>query len=466
MVPRQMRVLLSRSRGPAAAIAVVLAALPVRAAAQRADVEANASVNVGYSQQTQTVFVVDPNSPRPSDTPASTSQRMFMEIRPGILYQTGSPRLTWRAGYTLAGTLSLVGDSLSAVSNQATGSLTAEVSKFSFLTLATVLSQGGTAFQLTSRSPDAGTAELRAPGSPDTVAASVSESLMTELARQFSMQQTLVASTSAPQDDFAARNSAVAASLAVERTFDRDAIGGELHGSVSWLFPLQLGTKKYKSYAGSALAHWNRDLSLNWNGMVRVGVEQIFIDTASQPLAFLPTGSLAVRYTPQPDVGFGLDFTHGTATNLQVGSVSVTDRLGVHGAIVIDSRKARGVAFSASAMHNEPLGTVSALVAAGTGDAVQLDAGFSTQLAKNILGNVRYSFAYQFGQGGGLPDSLAHIFFIGVTGAIRNTERPLLPLPFRGQRVDGSDGSPGFQVVEEPAEPSSGSSGSGNNPKP
>jgi hypothetical protein len=461
-----MRALLSRSRGCAATIAVALAALSHRAAAQRAEVEANASLNVGYSQETQSVFVADPNSPRPSDTPSSTAQRMFMEIRPGILYQVGSPRLTWRAGYTFAGTLSIVGDALSAASNQANGSLTAEVSKFSFLTLAAVLSQGGTAFQLTSRSADTGTAELRAPGSPDTVAATASESLMTELARQVTMQQTLVASTSAPQDQLSERNSAVAASLALDRTFDRDAIGGELHGSVSWLFPLDLGQRKYKSYASSALVHWNRDLSANWNGMVRVGMEQIFIDTTSEPLAFLPTGSLAVRYTPQPDVGFGLDFTHGTATNLQVGSVSLTDQVAVHGAIVIDSRKLRGLAFSASALHNEPLGTVSALVAAGTGNAVALDAGFTTQLAKNLLGNVRYSFAYQFGQGGGLPDSLAHVFFIGVTGVIRNTERPLAPLPIRGQRVDGGDGTFGFQVVEEPAEPSPGSSGSGDSQKP
>jgi hypothetical protein len=463
-----MRVLLSRlgSRTIASALAVALAALSHRAAAQRAEVEADASVNLGYSQETQAVFVPDSNSSRPSDTPSSTAQRMFMEIRPGILVQTGSPRLTWRAGYIFAGTLSIVGDSLSAASNQATGSVTAEVSKFSFLTLTAVLSQGGTAFQLTSRSADTGSAELRAPGSPDTIAASAAETMITELARQVTMQQTLVASINAPEDDLSARNSAIAGSLAVDRVFDRDAIGGELHGSVSWLFPLQQGMTEYKSYASSALLHWNHDFSLNWNGMVRAGVEQIFTDTGSEPLAFLPTGSLAVRYTPQPDVSFGLDFTHGTATNLQVGSVSLTDRLGVHGAIGIDSRKSRGVAFSASALHNEPLGSVSALVAAGTGNAVQLDAGFTTELTRNVLGNVRYSFAYQFGQGGGLPDSLAHIFFIGVTGVIRNTERPLSVLPIRGQRVDGSDGSAGFQVVDEPAEPSPGSSGSGDNRRP
>jgi hypothetical protein len=49
---------------------------------------------------------------------------------------------------------------------------------------------------------------------------------------------------------------------------------------------------------------------------------------------------------------------------------------------------------------------------------------------------------------------------------ISNTERPLAPLPIRGQRVDGGDGTFGFQVVEEPAEPSPGSSGSGGSEKP
>lgn len=461
-----MRVLLPRPRGRTAAIAVALAALSHRAVAQRADVEANAAINVGYSQQSLSTFVIDPNSPRPSDTPSSTLQTLFTEIRPGILVQTGSPRLTWRAGYLFAGTLSLVGDSLSAVSNQVTGALTAEVSKFSFLTVTAVLSQGGTSFQLTSRSPDTGTAELRAPGSPDIVSASVAGSMITELARKVTMQQTLVAETDAPQDDLSARNSTLAGSLAIDRTFDRDAIGGELHATVSRLFPLQQGITVYNSYDSSVLAHWNHDFSPNWNGMVRAGVEQVFTDTGSKPLAVLPTGSLAVRYTPKPDVGVAFDFTHGTATNLQVGSVSLTDQIGAHGAIAIDSRKSRGVAFSASALHNQPLGQLSALVAAGTGSAVELDAGFTTALAKNVLGTVRYSFAYQFGQGGGLPDSLAHIFFVGVIGVIRNTERPLLPLPIRGQRVDGADGTFGFPVVEEPAEPSPGSSGSSDNPKP
>lgn len=433
----------------AVAVALGLAALPRTAAAQRADVEADASLNVGYSAQTQTAFVPDPNG-QPQDNKSSTTQRMFTEIRPGIAIQTGSPRLTWRASYIFAGTLSLVGDSLASASNQVTGSLTAEATPFTVFNFSVVAAQGGTSFQISTRPADSGTPELRAPDNPDTVSATVSESAISQLGKQLQLQQTLSAGFNAPEDHFDQRNAAVSASLGLDRLFEANALGVELHGGVSWLIPLQMGRTSYQTYTSSVLGHWNHDFSLAWNGTVNAGVEQVFTDTGSRPLAFLPTGALALRYSPRPDVGGGFEFSHGTATNLQVGSVSLTDRVGVHGAIAIDPFKSRAVAFSAGFLHNEPLGEVSALVAAGTGNAVQLDAGVSTALAKNVLGTARYSLAYQFDQGGGLPSTLAHIFFIGVTGAIRNTEKPLLPMPIRGHRVDGGDGD--FPVVEEPPE--------------
>lgn len=434
----------------AAVIAVMVAVVELgvarRAAAQRVDVEANASANIGYSQETRTTFVPDPNG-QPQDNPPSTSQRMFMELRPGIALRTGSPRVTWQAGYIFAGSLTLAGDSSPQYSNQANGAMTAELSKFTIFTLTAVISQGGTGFQLSSRPADAGTPDFRAPGNRDTVAASAAESILSELGKQLTLQHTGVASISTPQDDLSQRNSSVAASLALERTFERDGIGLDLHGSVSWLRPLQMGLPVYKSYTSSLTGHWNHDFTQAWNGMINAGVEQVFTDTGSRPLAFLPAGALSLRYTPRPDVGGGFDFSHGTATNLQVGSVSLTDRVSIHGAIALDARKGRAVAFSAGYLHNEPLGQVSPLVAAGTGEAVQADVGYTMELAKNVLGNARYSLAYQFGQGGGLPPTLAHIFYIGVTGFIRNTERPILPQPVRGRRVDGSDGD--FPVVEE-----------------
>src|SRR5258708_40246362 len=112
-----MAVLVQRTRRWAAATALAIAALAAPAAAQTFDVEADAALNVGYSQTTQTIFVPDPNG-MPVDMPPDTQSRLFTEIRPGISVQSGSPRLTWRAGYLFGGTLSLVGDSVTAYSNQ------------------------------------------------------------------------------------------------------------------------------------------------------------------------------------------------------------------------------------------------------------------------------------------------------------------------------------------------------------
>src|SRR5262249_44247193 len=156
-------------------------------AAQRVDVEANASANVGFDQETRSTFVPDPNG-QPQDNLASTSRRMFTEIRPGIAMRTGSPRVTWQASYLFAGTPTPGGDSGPTYSNQATGAMTAELSKFTVMTLTAVLSQGGTGFQLSSRPADAGAPELRSPSNADLITASAAEALATELGKQSMLQ--------------------------------------------------------------------------------------------------------------------------------------------------------------------------------------------------------------------------------------------------------------------------------------
>ncbi|TMQ09442.1 MAG: hypothetical protein E6J90_38030 [Deltaproteobacteria bacterium] len=446
-----MRVLVQHPRSAAALIGIALAAVEHPAAAQQTDVEANATANLGYNQQTQSVFVPDPNG-QPQDMPSSTSNRLFLEIRPGISLQSGSPRLAWSAGYIFSGTLAVVGDQSASYSNAANASLAAQATKFTTVTIAANAAQGGTSFQLTARPADAGQPELRAPGSPDQVSATLAETLSNELAKHLTLQQALVGAISAPQDAIGQRNSAVSGSLALDQLFETDTIGAEVHGSVSWLRPLRLVQNPYKSYTSSIQAHWNHDFTAGWNAMVSAGIEQVFTDTGSRPLAFLPAGALSVRYALGESIGGAFDFSHGTATNLQVGSISLTDRATVHGNVAIDTREARAIAFSAGFLHNEPLGETSAVIAAGTGNAAQLDAGFTTRVAKNVLGVARYSFAYQFGQGGNLPSTVAHVFYLGVSASIRNTDRVLRPVPVRGHRVDGTD-SFGFPDVEPPEPP-------------
>ena len=436
-----MRVFVHHPRGAVAAVALALAilgALRRPAAAQRTDVEATATFDVGYAQTSRAAFTSDPTA-LPEDQRSDVERRLFSELRPGITLQSGSPRLIWRAGYIFGGTVAIVGDQLAAYSNQAEGQLAAVLTPLTNATLTAQIAQGGTSFLLTSQPADAAQPQFRAPGEGNQISASLAESLASQLGKHTTLQQTLAGAVNAPQNAIGENNSALSASLALDRMFENDALGVALNGSVSWLRPLRAQLESYQSYTSSLQAHWNHDFSAGWNGSISAGVEQVFTDTGSRPLAFLPAGALSVRYAYTEFVGGGLDFSHGTATNLQVGSISITDRVSVHGNIAIDPRRGRAIAFSAGFLHNEPLGEVAAAVAAGTGNAIQLDAGYTMQLAKNIMGVARYSLAYQYDQGGNLPSSLANIFFVGVTGSIRNTERPMRPVPVRGHRVDGSD---------------------------
>ncbi|HEU4728456.1 MAG TPA: hypothetical protein VFT22_11215 [Kofleriaceae bacterium] len=420
------------------------------AAAQRVDVEANASVNVGFSQTTQNAFQTDPAA-QPADVPQSSKSLLFTELRPGIAAASGTPRLTWLAAYVFAGTLNFVDESGATYSNAANASLAAQLTKFTTLTFTAQASQGGTSFQLSQRAADAGQPQLRAPGNPNQVSGSLAESLAWEIGKHVALQHTLVGAINAPQDNLGELNTAVTATVGIDRVFERDTIGAEARAGVAWLQPLQAQTAPYKSLTSSALARWNHDFTPNWGGSVSAGAEEVYIDTGSRPLAFLPSGSANLRYT-LGDIAGAVNVSHGTATNLQVGSVSLTDQITAHGIVTLDSRESRVLSFSAGFLRATPLGDVSPLIAAGTGDAVQGDAGFTTRLAKNVLGSARYSVAYQFNQGGGLSPTLAHIFFVGVTGSLRNTERPLRPSPLRGQRVDGTDAR-GFPVVEDAPTP-------------
>ncbi|HEY0482126.1 MAG TPA: hypothetical protein VGD37_31620 [Kofleriaceae bacterium] len=448
-----MRELVHHLRGASVAIAIVLAALARPAAAQQVDVEATATVDVGFAQTSRSAFVPDPNG-MAVDMPGDTQSRLFMEIRPGIMLQTGSPRLMWRAGYLFAGTLAIAGDQLSAYSNAANGQLAAQLTPLTNLTLTTDLAQGGTSFLLTTQPADAAQPQFRAPGNGNQITAALAESLVSQLGKHLSLQQTAGAGFSAPQDAIGERNVTVSAGVGLDRNFERDGIGAELRSSVAWLQPLRAQLGAYQSYTSSLSAHWNHDFSLGWNGTVSAGVEQVFIDAGSRPVAFLPAGSASLRYALREDIGGGIDFSHGTATNLQVGSVSITDRVSVHGNYALDSRIGRAVAFSAGFLHNAPLGQVASLVAAGTGNVVQVDAGFTTLLAKNIQGVARYSLSYQYDQGANLPPALANIFFVGVSGTIRNTERPMRGVPVRGHRVDGNDSWGLAPADTEPTPPS------------
>ena len=90
------------------------------------------------------------------------------------------------------------------------------------------------------------------------------------------------------------------------------------------------------------------------------------------------------------------------------------------------------------------------MLSAGAGDALQGDAGFTTQITKTVVANLRYGVAYQYNQPGSLGSTLAHTILLGVTAVYNNLPPDRRPMPGRGLRVDQGDG---FPVVNETPTP-------------
>jgi hypothetical protein len=136
---------------------------------------------------------------------------------------------------------------------------------------------------------------------------------------------------SAPQDNLDLYNGTVNGTLSLERVFKRFSAGLEVRASASRLRPLQTGSAPYTSTTNAIAVRFNHDFSYRWNGYATAGVEQVFTDNdhlpnGNQPLAILPTASAVALYT-QGDTSVAVDLSHGSFTNLQVGTVSVTDRI-------------------------------------------------------------------------------------------------------------------------------------------
>jgi hypothetical protein len=436
------------------AVAIVLA-LAGRAAAQGVIYQADGTVNTGFTETSQSVAAPDP-MPAPGDVRSTSTGTLFTEIRPGIMIQSGTPRVTWRLGYLFSGIVALASESSLGYTNQGNFALAAELSKFTIFTLNASAAQGGTSFLLGQQAADMGQPQIRAPGNPSLVTATAGELVAWEAGRHTNVTESVQGAMNAPQDDLSARNTSLTGSLSLNQQLDDRDIGGlEVRGNVSTLQPLQLGLAGYTSYASSIRLRWNRDISRQWNGFAAVGIGQEFTDTGSKPLAFFPVGQLAARYSFGSNAIGAIEYVHDIATNLQVGTVSLTDQLTARGSILFSVEKRRVLSFSTGFLHNQPIGDASILVVAATGDAVQGDVGFTTALSKNILATARYSVGYQFGQDstfGGFGPTLIQILFVGITGRYSNTEQFIRPVPTRGQRVDGSDGVGFPVVVDAPAD--------------
>lgn len=422
----------------AAALALALAAVAASGgpAAAGPEIQADGTVSVGYSRSTQETGLQEDPLADPVDIPDNTSSRIYSEVRPGISILSGTPRLIWRLGYQLSANFSPDGDP--SFTNQVNGELGGQPTKYTALTLAAVITQGGTLSLASQRSAETGQVEIRAPGNPSQVTATLMETLSWEAGKLLRVGQSLGGTASAPQDDLGAANGSAYGSLVFEQVFKRYAAGLEVRSTVSRLRPLQADLQSYTTVINTFLLRFNHDFSWRWNGFASAGVEQVYTTTGSEPLALLPTANATAVYTVG-NTAAAVELSHGSLTNIQVGTVSVTDRVALRGAFTLNAQKLRVLSFSAGFLHNEPLGESEELVAAGTGNALQADAGFTTEISKNIQGSARYSLAYQYGQAGGIEPLVAHTFFVAVTAHYSNVSQPTRQVPSLGRRVDGSD---------------------------
>jgi hypothetical protein len=392
-------------------------------------IELDGALDLGYSATTNQTVTSDP-----TESPSRIRSRLFTNIRPGVSLQAESARLKWSVGYVFAGSLTLDGTGSNTYSNAASLSLVALLTNRSTLTLGASATQGATAFQLSQRAADAGSPEIRAPGDPNRVTAALAESLVWEASSHLRLGQGLSGTLSAPQDDLGQLSTEAVGYLSLDRVFPNDALGGELRSTVARLRPLTPGAEPFPNTTNALVGRWNHDFSWRWSGQLTAGIQQTLTLAGSYPLAIVPTGSVTAQYLARNAIGsFGV--TQGATTNLQTGTVSMTQQMFVRGLMSFDSLRPRLLGASAGFLHSEPLGAAAASVATGTGNAVQADIGLVWGLSDGILATARYSLAYQFGQGSGVEPSLAHVFLVGVT-ARYSTGRYMPPIPQAGPRVD------------------------------
>jgi hypothetical protein len=432
--PRRSAPIVQRTRFPRRPVALaartlsLAAALAARPAAAETVVQVDAVASVGYS-----------------DTSGEQSDRhAFTQIGPALTLQFQSPRLTWRAGYLFAGNLTVGQDRVLSYANQVVLALGAELSSRSNMVVTANVAQGGTAFQLTQRSADAGEPTFRSRANPDLVAAELAQAYALEVSPQSRFGQSLGGALVAPQDALGSFNASMTGSLSLDRELrnefgagPRDAVGAELRAGGAFLRSSELTAEPSWSIRNALVARWNHDFTWRWNGQATAGVEQVLTFAGSYPLAVLPTGSFTARYLTR-DGGASLGFTYGSAADLQTGTLSLSEGVVARAFMSFDSEYPSQLGLSAGFVHAKPLGQAPARAAAGTGNAAQGDVGIAWGLGEGILATARYSVAYQFDQPNGLEPMLTRVFLVGLTMRYSNARR-MPPAPALGARVDGSD---------------------------
>ena len=403
----------------------------------------------GGTATAQTAFQIDGtvNLNYNVTTPVVTENpEFFVELRPGITFQTGSPKLVFRVAYLFAGSLGLDGSWSNNYSNQLSASLAAQPDGRSTITVTGTLVQGDTAFQLSQRPADTGQPAFRPPGSPAQVTGTLAQTYVWEANPEFRLDEALTGTVVAPQYALDQSNASVTGRLTLNHIGSTNSFGGEFLSTVARLRQSTVEAEPFWSAITSLLGLWNHDFDRGWSGAIRAGIASVVTFNDTNPKAFVPSGNLTGRYSGR-DAGAGLHLDYGPQMDLQTGTIAQNARATVRGYVNFDALWPRQLSGSAGFLHAWPLGAVTPGSASGVGDALQGDLGFLWGFSEALYATARYSVAYQFNQPDGLAPSLIHVFLIGVTARYGNAAMP--PMPSAGERVDGGDRVP-FPGVAAP----------------
>jgi hypothetical protein len=397
-----------------------------------------AAILAGRPAGAQTIFQADGSAglgyTRTALTPLE-SRRLYAEVRPALVLRFGSPWLAWQAGYLFAGSLTLDGTGTSSYSNRLSLSLAADLSQKAALSASAVVTQGGSAFQLTQGAPEAGQPAFRAPGNPDLVTATVAEAFSWDPSPHLNLGQGLLASASAPQDSLRRASTSLTGSMTLDRLFSQDAVGAALLPGFALLRPLAEGAPDVRIVTTSLIGSWNHDFNRTWNAQVTAGATHVVAVGPGHPTTVVPVGSLTGRYLGNDSV-VSLEVTRAVATNLQTGTESVSEEVTLRGGVSLDPIRQRQLGASVGFLRARSLGEVTPGAAAGSGKAAQGDVGLVWGLSDVLLATARYSIAYQFE--GAASESLVHVALVGIT--VRYSSAPYMPpMPTPGRRVDRGD---------------------------
>lgn len=356
-----------------------------------------------------------------------------LEARPALVLQRESERVAWRAGYLFSGGLALGDGEGSSYANHLALTLGADLDDRTTLAVGFAATQGDAEFRLSQRPAAEGEPAFRAPESPAMVTTALEQTLAWQPTARLRLTQAARAATSAPQDDLGRASLDVAAPVGAERVFQRDELGVAWSPRLSVLRRLTGEPAPAVRVVTNTLAgSWNHDFDPRWNAQATAGVEHVNRLGGDTPSRIQPAGTLVVRYFAG-DAEAALEYRHGATASLETGAMTLADEAVLRG--IVSFGRARQLAASTGWLRSRPL----AGAEPARGDAVSGDVGLFWDLSEQLIASARYSVAYQFDAGAGVPSSLVHVAVVSLAARWGNS--PYVPpvSVLGGGRVDGGD---------------------------